>query len=480
MLMKKILIILDGIVAKKLLHRIVESNTGDNSYDVIYTNDVILPLTKPNNFTFYKFDPTSNSKLSMVLDKDVHSEVLMALNSKDEMLSTIKIIREYKKNLQITVLDYWGISIKDPMVNVYKGIDVLANGMVERLPNVPVLAQNIGLKQGEIMEIKIPFGSSYAYKSIATLEHKDWRIFGIYRNQKLLELRRSLVIKPNDIILVIGKPSVLMNIYNVIGKTQGQFPMPFGSNIYLYLDLYLECEESLKTVIDGTKYLNEKLKNSLLIVRITRPTTPSIMTFIKENLEESRSIIIHIDYANRGFKELYKEDNRRYNIGLLTPCPSMFKNKKALVDIFEANTPIYKVGLENLRAAKNIAVVLNDYASYEQIAPTVFDLASQLKLKSKVFNHDPIGEKDNQDELLNNYENIAKVFNEKVEIVSGDNNPIRELRQQEYILQVLPLKEKMFRKRSFFKFIYTNSDLVAFDMQKFNQILIPIAQEEKN
>ncbi|OCL97115.1 COG3400 family protein [Arcobacter porcinus] len=478
--MKKILIILDGIVAKKLLHRIVESNTGDNSYDVIYTNDVILPLTKPNNFTFYKFDPTSNSKLSMVLDKDVHSEVLMALNSKDEMLSTIKIIREYKKNLQITVLDYWGISIKDPMVNVYKGIDVLANGMVERLPNVPVLAQNIGLKQGEIMEIKIPFGSSYAYKSIATLEHKDWRIFGIYRNQKLLELRRSLVIKPNDIILVIGKPSVLMNIYNVIGKTQGQFPMPFGSNIYLYLDLYLECEESLKTVIDGTKYLNEKLKNSLLIVRITRPTTPSIMTFIKENLEESRSIIIHIDYANRGFKELYKEDNRRYNIGLLTPCPSMFKNKKALVDIFEANTPIYKVGLENLRAAKNIAVVLNDYASYEQIAPTVFDLASQLKLKSKVFNHDPIGEKDNQDELLNNYENIAKVFNEKVEIVSGDNNPIRELRQQEYILQVLPLKEKMFRKRSFFKFIYTNSDLVAFDMQKFNQILIPIAQEEKN
>ena len=104
--MKKILIILDGIVAKKLLQRIVESNTGDNSYDVVYMNDVILPIHKPTNFTFYKFDPTSSSKLSMVLDKDIHSEVLMALNSKDEMLSTIKIIREYKKNLQITILDY--------------------------------------------------------------------------------------------------------------------------------------------------------------------------------------------------------------------------------------------------------------------------------------------------------------------------------------------------------------------------------------
>lgn len=40
--MKKILIILDGIVAKKLLNRIVESNTGENYYDVVYINDQIM------------------------------------------------------------------------------------------------------------------------------------------------------------------------------------------------------------------------------------------------------------------------------------------------------------------------------------------------------------------------------------------------------------------------------------------------------
>ena len=44
--------------------------------------------------------------------------------------------------------------------------------MVEKLPNVPVLAQNIGLKQGEIMEIRIPFGSSYAYRYIGSIEQK--------------------------------------------------------------------------------------------------------------------------------------------------------------------------------------------------------------------------------------------------------------------------------------------------------------------
>ena len=31
----------------------------------------------------------------------------------------------------MTVLDYWGIKVNDPLVNIYRGIEVLANGMVE-------------------------------------------------------------------------------------------------------------------------------------------------------------------------------------------------------------------------------------------------------------------------------------------------------------------------------------------------------------
>jgi hypothetical protein len=475
--MKKILIILDGIVAKKLLQRIVESNTGDNNYDVVYLNDVILPVQKPSNFTFYKFDPTSNSKLSIVLEKNIHTEVLMALNSKDEMLSVIKNIREYKKNLQITILDYWGININDQFINIYKGIEVLANGMVERLPNVPVLAQNIGLKQGEIMEIRIPFGSSYAYRSIASIEQKQWRIFGIYRNQKMLDLKPTLVLKPNDLILVIGKPTVLMNIYNVIGKTQGQFPMPFGNKIYLYLDLYLENEKSVKKAIDEAKFLNNKLKNSFLIIKITRPTTVHIMDLIKEEVRHFASIILQIDYANKGFKEIIKEDSRKYNIGLLMLTLPMFEDVEAIKHILELKIPIFKFGKESLKAVKNVGVLLNESGSYEQISPIVFDVASQLKVKTKIFDFDPIGEKDNQVRLLDHFESLAKIFNEKLEIIQGSENPIREFKKQKEILQILPLKEKMFRKRFFKKFFYTNSDLISFDMNRFNQILIPVSED---
>ena len=45
------------------------------------------------------------------------------------------------------------------------------------------------------------------------------------------------------------------------------------------------------------------------------------------------------------------------------------------------------------------------------------------------------------------------------------------------MLQILPLKEEMFKKRLSFKFFYTNSDFIAFDMNRFNQLLIPISEE---
>ena len=475
--MKKILIILDGIVAKKLMHRIVDANTSDNAYDVIYMSDVILPVQKPSNFTFYKFDPTSNSKLAMVLDKNIHTEVLIALNSKDEMLNVTKNIRSHKKNLQMTILDYWGLGIKDPYINVYKGIEVLANGMVERLPNVPVLAQNIGLKQGEIMEIRVPFGSSYAYRYIGSIEQKEWNIFALYRNQQLIKIKPSLVLKPNDVILVIGKPYVLMQVYNAIGKTQGQFPMPFGHNLYLYLDLYLQDEIGVKKAIEEAKILNQKLKNNKLIVRITRPTTPAIMNHIKAEFKYFESINLRIDYSNMGFNKILKEDFRKYDIGMMILTQEMFKEKESLKRIIDFKVPIFKLGSEKLKSIKQTVVLLNDTHSYEQISPIVFDVASQFKTKTRIFDLDPIGENEDKTNLLDHFENLAKIFNEKIEIVSSSNNPIRELKKQKNMLQILPLKEEMLRKRFSWKFFYTNTDFISFDMNKYNQLLIPIVEE---
>ncbi|ADG94495.1 TrkA-C domain protein [Arcobacter nitrofigilis DSM 7299] len=473
--MKKILIILDGIVAKKLLQRIMETNTGDNSYDVVYMNEAIIPEKRPSNFTFFKFDPTSKSKLAMVLDKDIHAQALIALNSKDEMLNVIKNIKEEKPKMQMSILDYWGIDLSDQHINIYKGIDVLANGMVERLPNIPVVAQNIGLKQGEIMEIRIPFGSSYAYRYIGSIEQREWKIFGLYRKQQMIKIKPSLILKPNDVILVIGKPEVLMQVYNAIGKTQGQFPMPFGHNLYLYLDLYLQSVETVKKCVVEVKYLNQVIKNQKLILRITRPTTVDLMGFIKNELGEVNNLIIEIDYGNLGFDALLKKDLRTFDIGLMMISYELFKNKEGISKLVDLRIPILKAGLGDITTIKNSIILLNDTKSYEQISPIIFDVSSQLKLKTKIFNMDPTGQSD-KSYILDHFENLAKIFGQKVEIISKEKNPIRELKNQKNILQILPLKKDMFLRRKLNKLFYTNSDLLSFDIKENNQLLIPVIE----
>ncbi|RXJ76370.1 potassium transporter TrkA [Arcobacter sp. F155] len=475
--MKKILVILDGIVAKKLMRRIVESNTTENNYDVVYMNDAIVPEQKPSNFTFYKFDPTSESKLAMVLDKDIHIQALVALNSKDEMLNVIKNIKARKNTLHISILDYWGIEIEDPYLNIYKGIEVLANGMVERLPNIPVMAQNIGLKQGEIMEIKIPFGSSYAYRYIGSIEQNEWKIFGLYRNEKLINIKPSLILKPNDIILVIGKPTVLMQVYNAIGKSQGQFPMPFGHHLYFYLDMYIQTKQRILDVIKEVKYLNKMFKSTKMIIRITRPTNVGILDLIKESFKDDDTVLIRMDYHYEPMKKQLKNDMKKYDIGMVILTHEMFKIKEYAKEIKSLTVPIYKLGEELTGSIKKTTVLVNDVNSYEQISPVIFDVASQLKTKTKIFDMDPIGEEVDKTTLLNHFENLAKIFNQKVEVISNDNNPIRELKKQTNTLQILPLKNEMFKQRFSWKFLYTNPDLISFDMKKYSQLLIPVIEE---
>lgn len=476
--MKRILIILDGIVAKRLLHRIIEANTSDNYYDIIYMDSNILPVQKPSNFTFYKFDPTSISKLAMVLGKNSHAEILVSLSSKEETINVIKNIREYSKNLRITFLDMWELKFNDPHVNDYQGLEVLANGLVEKLPNIPVLAQNIGLKQGEIMEIRIPFGSSYAYRYVESIVQKDWKIFGLYRNHKLLVVDSTSILRPNDIVLIIGKPEVLMHIYNAIGKTRGQFPMPFGSNIYLYLDLYLMKESSINKIIEESLFLNSTLKNKQLIIKITRPTKTKILDLIKEKIKNNPTIKLNIDYNNQGFYKLMRHDNIKHDIGLILLSPEHFKEKNLKENILKFKIPIFKFGKEELKRVKSTIITLSDSKSYEQISPIVFDITSQLNAKTKLFNMDPLGEIKSNNNILDHFENLAKIFNEKLEIITSDSNPIRELKKQKDFLQILPLKKNMLNNNFTLKYLYTNSDYISFSMNKYNQLLIPIEEGE--
>lgn len=475
--MKNVLVILDGHIAKHLMKRMVDLNNNFNQYDVIYNDDSLIQDNLPSNFTLYKFDPTSYTKLSFVLNKVLYQDALVVLSTKEDTIAVVQNIRKRYKDLFFNVYDNWNLELNDKYVQYYRGQDVLSNGLIEHLPNIPVFAQNIGLRQGEIMEIKVPFGSTYAYRYIGSIGQKDWRIVALYRNQQLMTVKASLIIKPNDIIVIIGKPEVLLQVYSAISKSSTQFPMPFGRNLYLYIDMYIQSESEIINVINHVKILHKRIKNSKLIVKMTRHSTANMVNKIKSSFEGVQNLVISMDYHSKGIGAILKEDKFKFDMGMIVLTKSLLDHRGIANHLLALKIPIFKIGNENTSSLKSSLVLLNDNKLYEQISPILFDISNQLKITPKVFDIDPIGDS-KRESLLSHLNNLSKIFNQNIVVVSEKSNPIKRLSQEQDVLQILPLKAEMFKKRKI-KFFSTDSDLLSYDSNKFNQILIPVIDDLK-
>lgn len=474
--MKNVLVILDGQIAKHLIKRMIDLNNNYNQYDIIYQDDRLLENQDiPSNFTFYKFDPTSYSKLAFVLNQVMYQNALVVLSTKEDTLAVIENIRRKYKDLNFSVYDAWNIQLNDTNIQYYRGNNIISNGLIELLPNIPVFAQNIGLRQGEIMEIKVPFGSTYAYRYIGSIGQKDWRIVALYRNQKLKTVKASLIIKPNDIIVIIGKPKVLLQVYSAISKSSAQFPMPFGLNLYLYIDMFKQTKEEIIDVIKDAKILHKRVKNNKLVVKITRHSSIELINTVRDMFKDVENLIMVDDYYNKGIRVNLQEDKVKYDMGMLILTKSLLEHKNVVNDILALKIPIFKVGREHISSLKSSLILLNDNRLYEQISPILFDISSQLKITPKVFDIDPLGDS-KREELISHLNNLSKIFNQNITVVSEKTNPIKRLNKEQDILQILPLRPDMFKKRGV-KFLSTDSDLLSYDSYKFNQILIPVIDD---
>lgn len=169
--MKNILILADGIVAKHFLERVVQNYVADNNYLVVYYDDKIVPKNRTENFRFYKFDPTSFVKLFQLFDEKI-SQVMIIMGNKIDTVASYENIRRIDNNISIIVYDKWDLDIDDQNLILLNANEILSNRLVDYLPNVPIIAQNVGLGLGEIMEVLVPFGSSYVYRHIGSIEQK--------------------------------------------------------------------------------------------------------------------------------------------------------------------------------------------------------------------------------------------------------------------------------------------------------------------
>ena len=465
--MKKILIIADGILAKHFLERVMSSTNNDNSYDIVTYRDKTVPSKKLDNFTFYNFDPTSFEKLSPLLSRDYY-QIMIIVSKKIDALGTYNNIRTVNKEVQVVLLDRWELNINDKRLEILGSRDVLSSRFVDFLPNMLVIAQNVGLGAGEIMEIRVPIGSSYVYRHIASIVQKKWRISGVYRANSLILPRPTLMIQPNDVLLVVGDPIVLQSVYKSIKRELGQFPAPFGSSIYCLVDMLDMSSYEVDKLVNDALLLHSNISSMKLHIKIINPTYSN--SFEKLKSYNNIHINIEIDYYNRDANSVMKDDLSEKDIGLIVVSNRFFIENISM--LYKSKLPVFKIGAWGFLGLKEGIVLSSNSEDIEKESAVIFDISAQLNLKIKLYNFNP----DNSTEknsLAEYFENLSKLFNQKVEIVHAKKNPLIKLRSRKDILQFVPFNSKIVDS-NLFSLFSTDMERLYFKLSDSYQLFIPI------
>ena len=466
-MMKKILILTDGQTGQRFVERVADTYTSENIYYVVSMEKLDIPNAKPSQFKFYQFDPTSLYKLSNLLKMEF-MQVIISLKTSNDVEVSIKNIRAVKSQLRIVTLDPWGLTFDDPNIVVVNTNELLSSRLLDYLPNVPVIAQNVGVGEGEIMEVLVPFGSSFVYRHIGALEQKNWKIVAMYRNQRLILPSPKRMIQPNDLLVLVGEPSVLKTVYRAIKRELGQFPAPYGNNIYLYIDMAIEEEKDLPKLIKRTKYIHKNLGDKLYI-RIVNATDIELLSKMKGH--RSDEIIIDIDYSNKSYREIILNDMKQMDVGLVIISSRLFAITELRLCLYEGKIPVLKLSKKPFSKLKESMVVLTDNRDLEKISTTIFDISSQLSFNLELFDFTQ-ERTDEKERIVEHYENLSVIFSKSIKIVSEEANPIRFLKQKENFLYCLPFTQKML-DIPLYSLFSTDTEKLYHRLGEYHQLFIP-------
>jgi Trk K+ transport system NAD-binding subunit/nucleotide-binding universal stress UspA family protein len=111
------------------------------------------------------------------------------------------------------------------------------------------VATNIGLGEGEIMEVEVLANSSVIGRSLADLSPRRWLVGAVYRDGQLIVPHGDTVIEEGDRVLIIGEPAVLSSIATHIGSGESEFPLHYGSKVVAL------CSPGLEGLLGEINYL---------------------------------------------------------------------------------------------------------------------------------------------------------------------------------------------------------------------------------
>lgn len=429
------------------------------------------------NITIIDADPTSFSKLKNIMDATKFSNLFIVMEDIEDARYALKNIALINTKMRIGLVNQWDddeIGKDHENITIVHSDQLIAAHLYDQLPNVPLVAQNVGLGQGEIMEVHVPFGSSYAYRHIGSILQNQWKIAALYRDEKQILPTNATMIRPNDTLLILGKPIVLNGVYKTINKRIGLFPEPFGKNIYLILNFKHDKKDAV-LYLKQCIYLVEKLEDKELFVRILYPNNFELIEELKAL--ESEHVTISISYENKNIKSLVENDIHEFNIGLIMNSIPTFEADELKETLYDLKKLVFLFGDKLLYNIKSSVVLMSENEKMESISSTAFDISETLGLGLTLGDFDPEGDFESKKMIIEHYETLTHIFNMEMKIEQKVANPIRELSNMDDILQIAPF-EKRLNTDSLRKLISNRIQDFLLTTNKHPKLLVPFALTE--
>jgi len=472
--MKNILILADGSIAKHFIEWLNRKRVAENKYYVVsYTPDSI-PEKMGSHITHYEVDPTSFAKMKKIMSDVRYSDVFIVMESMEDAIYSLKNVRMIDKTMRILFTNLWDnneIAKDEENITILHTDELMAAHLYDYLPNVPVVAQNVGLGLGEIMEVHVPFGSTYAFRHVGSILQRKWKIAAIYRDEKQLIPNNATMIRPNDTLLVLGKPIVLDGIYKTINKRIGLFPEPFGKDLYLIIDFRHDQENAI-IYLKESLYLLEKLDDKALHIRIVYPNNFALIDELKTY--ESDHVSISVCYDEEDIKRLIEFDIQQHDVGLILNSIKTFESEGLKNTLYDLKKVVYLFGDKLLYNVKDCIILMDENDKMESISSTAFDISESLNLELTLADFDPEGEFERKKIVIDHYETLSHIFNMEINIEQKIANPIREIATMDNILQIAPF-EKDLRKNNLFKFVSTKVKDFLLTTKRHPKLLVPFA-----
>ena len=470
--MKNILILADGLVAEEFLRSVNSKRIADNRYTVVLPGSLKLPEKLQVPMEAVSIDPTSYSKLRHLFNQHDFTVVFILLDTLEETGESLKNIRRIDEKVRVVMLDRWNgfKKLKQTGTTVVNANEMLSNQLYNLLPSVPVIARNVGLGEGEIMEVLVPFGSTFAYRHVGSIQQIKWRIAAIYRNGKLILPNNATMIRPQDILLLIGRPQVLNNLYRRIQKRSGMFPEPFGRDLYLFLDMDRDEQRALE-YLEESIFLLEKLEDRELIVRIVNPGSFDVIERIKERRQER--VDIQISYEPEAEAQALLGDMQRYDLGLIFLSRRSFERESIYTEVYELKKLVYLFGKTPLSEVQRAVILMSGEEEMEAISSTSFYISEALGLELCLCHFDPEGEFDSSARIVEHYETLSHIFHYPIRTEARQANPVRALKEMQKVLQIAPF-DKDLRRGWRLPFLSTRVEDYLLDTIQHPKLFIPV------